>query len=101
MARQARLTPAARNDLGKLRAWLVAQAGPMPARRFVERLLDHCTRLAETPAAGRSRPEFGPDVRSTVVLPYVILYVPRPYGMRILRIIHGHRDIDRVWREET
>jgi toxin ParE1/3/4 len=101
MARHARLTPQARADLQALRDWLTQEAGVLRARRFVDRLRGHCSDLAATPLAGRSRPELGPGVRSTVLPPYVILYEPRPYGMRVLRIIHGHRDIDRVWREET
>lgn len=101
MAKHARLTPPARADLRALRDWLTREAGAMRARRFVERLLQHCHDVAGMPMAGRLRREFGGDVRSTVVPPYVILYEPRPYGMRVLRIIHGHRDIDRVWREET
>ncbi len=89
-----RLTPPARADLRRLRDWLIDAAGRERARGFVER-------LAATPEAARRRPEYGEGVRSTVVTPYVIIYEPKAYGMRVLRIIHGHRDIDRVWREES
>lgn len=98
---QVRLTPAARADLRQLRDWLIVAARRDRARGFVERLLAHCRRLAATPAAARSRPDYGEGVRSTVVAPYVIIYEPKGYGMRVLRIIHGNRDIDRVWREES
>jgi len=101
MAAEVRLTPPARRDLARLRDYLIEFAGTARARRFVVRLVDHCARLAETPHAGVSRAEFGQGVRSTVVAPYVILYEPKSYGMRVLRIIHGNRDIDRAWREET
>lgn len=84
-----------------LRDWLIEAAGIERSRRFVDRLMRHCEELARTPNAGRLRPEFGEAVRSTVVHPYVILYEPRTYGMRILRVIHGNRDLDRAWREET
>ena len=98
---QVRLTPAARNDVRRLREWLIEVAGRERAKGFVGRLLDHCQRLAATPAAGGLRPQFGEGVRSTVVAPYVIIYEPKGYGMRVLRIIHGHRNIERAWREET
>ena len=101
MAREVRLTPLARRDLARLRDYLVEAAGTVRAKAFVDRLQAHCARLTETPHAGVSRVEFGRGVRSTVVPPYVILYEPRSYGMRVLRIIHGNRDIDRAWREET
>ena len=101
MPGHARLTPPARQDVRELRDWLAEVAGHERARRFVDRLLRHCEQLAATPQAGRVRAEFGEGVRSTVVSPYVIFYEPRSYGMRILRIIHGNRDIDRAWREGT
>jgi len=101
MAVRVRLTPPARRDLARLRDYLIEAAGAARARAFVGRLEAHCARLAETPHDGASRAEFGQGVRSTVVPPYVILYEPRSYGMRVLRIIHGNRDIDRAWREET
>ncbi len=101
MAAEVRLTPPARRDLARLRDYLIEAAGAAPAKAFVGRLVDHCAGLAETPHAGAGRPEFGTGVRSTVVPPYVILYEPKSYGMRVLRIIHGNRDIDRAWREET
>ena len=101
MAARVRLTAPARRDLVRLRDYLLDAAGAARAKAFVARLEDHCTRLAETPHAGASRAEFGQGVRSTVVPPYVILYEPRSYGMRVLRIIHGSRDIDRARREET
>lgn len=98
---QVRLTPAARDDVRRLRDWLSEMAGRERTRGFVKRLLDHCQRLAATPALGSLRPEFGEGVRTTVVAPYVIIYEPKGYGMRVLRIIHGHRNIERAWREET
>ena len=101
MAKEVRLTPPARRDLRRLCDYLIEAAGTARAKAFVVRLQAHCARLAETPHAGASRVEFGQGVRSTVVPPYVILYEPRSYGMRVLRIIHGNRDIDRAWREET
>ena len=101
MAARVRLTPPARNDLARLRDYLVEAAGSARARAFVGGLEAHCRHLAETPHAGASRVEFGQGVRSTVVPPYVNLYEPRSYGMRVLCIIHGNRDIDRARREET
>jgi toxin ParE1/3/4 len=101
MPGQVRLTPPARRDLIRLRTWLSEAAGHERARAFIDRLLSHCERLAATPGAGALRPEFGPAVRSTVVPPYVIFYEAKSYGMRVLRIIHGNRDIDRVWHDES
>ena len=101
MPGQVRLTPPARHDLARLRDYLLDVAGSSRARAYVDRVVAHCRRLAETPEAGARRPEFGEGVQSTVVPPYVILYEPKHYGMRVLRIIHGTRDIERAWRDES
>ncbi len=101
MATRVRLTPPARRDLARLRDHLIEVAGTTRAKAIVARLEKHCARLAETPHAGASRAEFGQGVRSTVVPPYVILYEPRSYGTRVLRIFHGKRDIARAWRDES
>lgn len=100
MPAQVRLTPPALEDLSRVRDYLLDVAGPSRARAYVDRLVAHCRRLAAMPEAGAPRSEFGEGVRSTIVPPYVILCEAKRYGMRVLRIIHGNRDIDRVWRDE-
>ena len=101
MPGQVRLTPPARHDLARLRDYLLDVAGPARARAHFDRIVVHCRRLAAMPEAGARRSEFGEGARSTVVPPYVILYEPKRYGMRVLRIIHGSRDTDSVWRDES
>jgi len=32
--------------------------------------------------------------------PYVVFYEVRSYGVRVLRIIHGARDLGQAWRED-
>jgi len=48
--------------------------------------------LLTMPQAGRTRPEFGKNVRSFAVDNFVIYYVKVPEGIDIFRVIHGRRD---------
>ena len=42
---------------------------------------------------GRSRPEFGDELRSFVVGRYVIFYQLEPTILRVIRVMHTARDI--------
>ncbi len=64
------------------------------------RFEDKARSLADFPEGGRLRPEIAPDVRSTLVKPYVIFYRYRQETVHILRILHGSRDLRRIMEEE-
>ena len=49
--------------------------------------------IARFPTSGRVRPELGPAIRSKPVVPYVVLYKLGSRGVRIVRVLHGRRDI--------
>ncbi|HEY9084841.1 MAG TPA: type II toxin-antitoxin system RelE/ParE family toxin [Candidatus Tyrphobacter sp.] len=49
--------------------------------------------IVKFPESGRSRPELGSRVRSYPVLPYLIFYEPLEGHIKVLRVLHGHRDI--------
>ena len=53
--------------------------------------------LAEHPQIGRERPELSSGLRSFAMRPYVFLYRPLRQGARILRVVHGHQDLERVF----
>jgi toxin ParE1/3/4 len=63
---------------------------------FVAELLDKCHAIADRPRIGRLRPELGESVRSRAYRGYVILYRIEPERIRVLRIVHGARDIERL-----
>ena len=66
------------------------------ASRVVRRLNDLCGKIANAPRMGRERPELGLALRSFPCNPYVIYYRPIEDGIHVMRILHGHRDIDRT-----
>ena len=53
--------------------------------------------LAEQPFVGRKRPEIGERLRSFPVSSFVIIYRPADYGVEIVRVVHGSRDIESLF----
>ncbi|MCI0438507.1 MAG: type II toxin-antitoxin system RelE/ParE family toxin [Chloroflexi bacterium] len=53
--------------------------------------------LAENPFIGRARPELAPGLRSFPVGSYLILYRPTDYGIEVVRVVHGSRDIEALF----
>jgi toxin ParE1/3/4 len=91
-----RLTPEAENDLDEITDFLAADH-PTAAARLIDGIQERCRALAEMPGSGRSREELAPNLRSSVVGKYVIFYRPDAEGVEIIRVIHGHRDIPRLF----
>lgn len=87
--------PAVAGDLGEIAAF-IAQDNPERAITFVEELLAKCYTFAAKPKIGRLRPELGDEVRSRTYKSYVILYRIEPDRVRILRVVHGARDLRRL-----
>jgi toxin ParE1/3/4 len=42
---------------------------------------------------GRDRSDLAPKLRSSLVNPYVLFYLPLEDGIVIIRVIHGARDL--------
>jgi len=87
--------PVVASDLLEI-ASFIADDNPERARTFVAELLDKCSIIARRPKAGRLRPEIGEGVRSRAYRGYVILYRIEPERVRVLRIVHGARDIEHL-----
>ena len=54
--------------------------------------------LADFPSLGRQRPELGQRIRSQPVGNYVIFYRPIEDGILVLRVLHGSRNLRRIFR---
>lgn len=89
-------TPEAKQDL--LDTWeYIADDSVRAADRWLEEIVKHFESLAESPRIGRERPELGEDLRSYPVGNYVIFYKPLENGVEIIRVVHGARDLRRVF----
>jgi toxin ParE1/3/4 len=85
-------TDATERDLTRI-SLRIAADDPRIARRFVERIRDHCAHLARFPDMGRARPDVYPGVRSLAHGSYVIYYQRHEDAdeVHVLRIWHGRR----------
>ncbi|HEX8485375.1 type II toxin-antitoxin system RelE/ParE family toxin [Sphingomonas sp.] len=54
--------------------------------------------LADNPKMGTGRPEYGPHIRSFVVGHHIIFYRPIALGIEVVRVVHGKRDVRRMFR---
>jgi toxin ParE1/3/4 len=89
-------TPQALGDLVDI--WkFKAQDNPTATARVEEAIFGACNFLADSPLAGRIRKGLTPlPVRFWVVQPYsnyLIVYDPENRPLRIIRILHGARDL--------
>jgi toxin ParE1/3/4 len=90
MARR-HIRPDAEDDLDSI--WFfIAEDSPRAADATIDRLTETFDMLLTMPQAGRTRPEFGKNVRSFAVDNFVIYYIKVPEGIDIFRVIHGRRD---------
>jgi toxin ParE1/3/4 len=87
-------TAPARNDLDDIWRYYAERVGADAAEQFTLRIMTTLERLlTRNPRIGRRRPEFGFDIRSFPVSPYVVFYRVEGPHVQVVRILHGHRDI--------
>jgi toxin ParE1/3/4 len=78
----------------------IKNSSPDRASRQLHRLHETFSLLAGHPLLGELRPDLSPDLRAFVVRPYLVLYLPASYGVRIAQVIHSARDIQAVFRRK-
>jgi len=94
-------TPAAEHDLESIFLYIGReQHSPTAAERAVRKLVDKANTYAAQPFAAATRPVFGPSVRTFYSGRYVVFYRPASLGIEVLRVIHGARDVLRVFRQQ-
>ena len=95
----------AHQDLRRQALYLADEAGPAIATRFLEASEKAFATLAKMPGMGRIRrfphPELG-GLRSWAIPGferYLIFYRALPDGIEVIRVLHGMRDLDRIFGE--
>ena len=92
-----RRTPSSRRDC--LKIWLyIAQDNMDAADRLIREFDRVFDLLAEHPEAGPDRSELRPWMRSFPVGKYLIFYRKTREGVEIIRVIHGMRDLPRIFQ---
>ncbi|HSI34229.1 MAG: type II toxin-antitoxin system RelE/ParE family toxin [Phycisphaerae bacterium] len=94
------VSPNARLDLGDIYSYIERVNSTAVAERMIRRIAKAFLLLADYPGGGRDRPDLGPGYRSLPERPYVIVYKPVDGGVRILRVVHGSRDLIRMFEDK-
>jgi toxin ParE1/3/4 len=85
----------AQADLREIRDYILRD-NPNRSVSFVEELLVRCQLLADNARIGRARSELGHGLRSFPHGNYLIFYRAAKQGVRIVRVLHGARDVRRL-----
>jgi toxin ParE1/3/4 len=91
-----RLARQAEEDLEDL--WVhIARHSRRNADRFLSRLVSKFSTFAAFPDLGTSYENLAPGLRGFVVGTYVIFYKKITVGIEIVRVLHGARDLPRLF----
>ena len=91
---QVRFTDTAEKDLEGIWNYIFQESDSEDrARKMLRRILEGIALLESNPQLGRLRPDICPDIRSSVIRKYVVLYRLRSESIEIMRIVHGSRKL--------
>ena len=90
---EARKTDEAKLDLVEIWSY-IAEDNPEAADKLIRNVESRCSRLARSPLLGTSREQLSPRLRSFPHGNYVIFYRPEEFGIIVVRVLHGARDIE-------
>jgi toxin ParE1/3/4 len=90
--------PRARQDLVEIWLYIAEESGEPRADRYLRRLNDVVSYLAQQPLMGRKRPEILEEgIRSFPAESHVIFYIAFEDGIELVRVIHGSQDLEKAW----
>jgi toxin ParE1/3/4 len=102
------IRPRAQDDiLRQFRWYLVEQDAPDAAFRFVEAIEAAVEQLARMPNIGAPRELRNPSLKGLCFWPvtgfdeFLIFYLVEGKTVRVIRILHGKRDVDRILNKES
>jgi|SRR2546425_4306670 len=79
-------------------AAFIACDNPDAAIQLIDRLDEVLKMLARNPLVGRAREELAPNARSFPVGNHVLFYRPSENGIKLIRVLHGARDLRRLFK---
>lgn len=95
-----RLSSEAENDLDSIRRYLTQRSGARSARYVLRELRQALQLLADAPEIGHRREDLtDAPVKFWPVFSYLIVYDPATQPIGVARVIHGHQDIETMFRE--
>ena len=90
------ITPLAAQDLEEIGDF-IAQDNPLRSVEFLTELQSHCETIRRNPEGYRLRQEFSKTMRSCSHGNYVIFYESDVKEVTIVRILHGGRDLQKIF----
>src|SRR5712692_5355924 len=91
------LTEPAQRDLDQIKSYLVAKAGPTITRQVMRDIRNALDLLGTRPSAGHVREDLtARAVKFWPVYSYLIVYEPQSKPIRIIRVLHGMRNIEEI-----
>lgn len=88
-------TPEAGRDIAEILDGL-EERSPKAAHRLAAAINARCEAIGRFPEMGRARDELGPGLRSTNIKEYLLFYRLVGPEVRVLRVIHGRRNLPQV-----
>ena len=88
-------------DLFEIWGYLALEASPNVADNRLRDIHQTVANLGDWPRLGRERSEIRVGLRSLADPPHVIFYRVEADRVEVLRILRGHRDIIRIFSENT
>jgi toxin ParE1/3/4 len=96
MTTEVRYVPFAINDLEEIFEYIAFESkSERIASGVIRRIQKTAENFSTQPHAGTRCDDLIPDGRRFVVGKYVVYYRPRSFGIEVLQIIHGSRDLSR------
>ena len=86
-------TRLADSDLDEIWLWIAAD-NEAAANRLVDDIHEITLKLLKFPHMGRAADPLHPGARAFVHGNYLIVYRPMDYGIAVLRIAHGSRELE-------
>jgi toxin ParE1/3/4 len=93
------VSPRAQADLDEAWDW-IAKSSPRAATGWLQKVHKNFRFLSQQPLLGEACPQIRADLRRFVVGQYVIYYRIRDNDIEIVRVLHGARDVDAIFRNE-
>ncbi len=90
-------SPEARVDLFAIWNCYREEAGEAVADKVVRAIIEKSELLERHPFGGRLRDALRPGMRSLLIDPYVIFYRLQKDVPEIVRVLHGHQDLDEIF----
>jgi toxin ParE1/3/4 len=78
----------------------IAKDNLSAALSVVDKLQKRCKDAADHPAIGHKRSELQPGLRSLAEGDYIIFYRSLDNGIEITKIVHGKRNIEKLFKQK-